>query len=109
MPPPPPPPAAVVRHELPAPATLLNDSSRPSVRAKPVPPAPPAKRPAGRKPLPPPALRDSAVSMTMIGSENGRATPDSGKPAPSLAGGLAEALRARQASMQGKRDDDDDW
>lgn len=53
--------------------------------------------------------RDSAVSMTMNGS--GRATPESGKstPTPSLAGGLAEALRARQASMQGKREEDDDW
>ena len=43
------------------------------------------------------------------GGESGRATPE-GSRAPSLAGGLAEALRARQASMQGKpRDDDDDW
>lgn len=42
---------------------------------------------------------------------SGRVTPEpssvGGKP--SLAGGLAEALRQRQASMQGKKDDDDDW
>ena len=41
------------------------------------------------------------------GLESGRGTPDSGRP--SLAGGLAEALRARQASKQGKKDEDDDW
>ena len=50
------------------------------------------------------------MSMTMNGSggESGRATPDSGR-APSLAGGLAEALRARQASMQGRREEEDEW
>lgn len=44
---------------------------------------------------------------------SGRDTPNSdGKSdgrTPSLAGGLAEALRARQMSMQGKRDEDEDW
>ena len=77
------------------------------MKAKPAPPLPPAKRPAAKKPPPAPA-RDSAVSMTMNGN-SGRATPESGKSTPSLAGGLAEALRARQASMQGKPQDDDDW
>ena len=85
--------------------------------AKPVPPAPPVKRPAGGagtrgKPAPPPApaARDSAVSMGMNGGNSGRGTPDSGKGGgASLAGGLAEALRARQVSMQGKKEDEDDW
>jgi myosin-1 len=39
---------------------------------------------------------------------SGRGTPNSASNA-SLAGGLAEALRARQSAMQGKHDDDDDW
>ena len=99
----------------PAPPPVANGSARPvprpaSGKAKPNPPLPPAKRPAasGRKLAPPPVgSRDSGVSMS--NSSDGRATPDGGKP-PSLAGGLAEALRARQASMQGKsRDDEDDW
>lgn len=41
---------------------------------------------------------------------SGRDTPTSqASSKPSLAGGLAEALRARQMSMQGKKDEDDDW
>lgn len=44
---------------------------------------------------------------------SGRDTPNTnsvdGARAPSLAGGLAEALKARQLSMQGKKDEDDDW
>lgn len=99
--PPPPPPAA-------------NGAPRPAAKAKPTPPAPPAKRPIGKKPAPTPAPRDSAVSMSSLGvnGDSGRGTPDSTRSGtPSLAGGLAEALRARQASMQGKKntDDDDDW
>ena len=48
------------------------------------------------------------------GGGSGRATPDPPGTAKSgnasLAGGLAEALRARQMATQGKgRDDDDDW
>lgn len=46
--------------------------------------------------------RDSGLSL---GTDSGRSTP-------SLAGGLAEALRARQSAMKGKKeeeDDDDDW
>ena len=56
------------------------------------------------------------MSMGTSSGGSGRDTPnnsvDGGKGdgrAPSLAGGLAEALRARQMSIQGKRDDDDDW
>ncbi|KAJ5395028.1 Myosin tail 2 [Penicillium crustosum] len=83
-----------------------------AAKTKPAPPAPPAKRPnmAGRKPAPPPAPRDSAVSMQSGDSSgaSGRGTPNSASNA-SLAGGLAEALRARQSAMQGKHDDDDEW
>jgi myosin-1 len=95
--PPPPPPAAVK-------STAVNGST---VRAKPTPPAPPAKRPAagGRKPAPALAPRDSGMSLNGgSGSDSGRNTPT-----PSLAGGLAEALRARQSAMQKGRDEDDDW
>lgn len=107
--PPPPPPAAPRASPTPAsngPATAA------AAKAKPAPPAPPAKRPnmAGRKtvPAPPPAPRDSAVSMEAQESNSGRATPSSASNA-SLAGGLAEALRARQSAMRGKQDEDDEW
>ncbi|KAH2983442.1 hypothetical protein KXV25_001813 [Aspergillus fumigatus] len=106
---PPPPPAAP--RSTPAPAT---NGAAAAAKAKPAPPAPPAKRPnmAARKavPTPPPAPRDSAVSMNSHDSSggSGRGTPNSMSNA-SLAGGLAEALRARQHAMQGKQDDDDDW
>ena len=82
---------------------------------KPTPPAPPKRPGGGRKPVPPPAPRDSAVSMGTSSGGSGRDTPNSsfdGKGdsrTPSLAGGLAEALRARQMSMQGKRDEEEDW
>lgn len=105
--PPPPPPTA--------PRSQTNGTSTvAAAKAKAAPP-PPAKRPnmAGRKAAPPPpaAPRDSAVSMNSQGDSSGasgRGTPNSASNA-SLAGGLAEALRARQSAMQGKQDDDDDW
>jgi myosin I len=88
------------------------------VRAKPTPPAPPVKRPVAgvRKALPPPTpARDSAVSLgsdslrPSSGTDSGRATPNS-IGGGSLAGGLAEALRARQSAMSGNaKEDDDDW
>ena len=108
---PPPPPAATRATPSPVPngggaATVA------AAKGKPAPPAPPAKRPnmAGRKPAPPPAPRDSAVSMNSGDSSgaSGRGTPNSASNA-SLAGGLAEALRARQSAMRGKHDDDDEW
>lgn len=108
--PPPPPPAPVIRHTPPPPppaATKAYGSNGSAVRSKP--PAPPAKRPVpgGRKPAPAPAPRDSGMSMN---GANGSGT-DSGRntPTPSLAGGLAEALRARQSAMQRGKDDDEDW
>ncbi|KGO78350.1 Myosin tail 2 [Penicillium italicum] len=83
-----------------------------AAKTKPAPPAPPVKRPnmAGRKPAPPPAPRDSVASVQSGDSSgaSGRGTPNSASNA-SLAGGLAEALRARQSAMQGKHDDDDEW
>lgn len=115
---PPAPPIAPARSEPTASqnlASALNGSARPVAKAKPTPPAPPAKRPvAGKRPAPPPAPRDSAVSMGTNGSDSvggsGRETPDSSRTTGgnSLAGGLAEALRARQMSMQGKRDEDEE-
>ena len=107
-----PPPAAARAPPPPPPAPpATNGTGRPAAaaaKAKPTPPVPPTKRPIGKKPAAAPAPRDSAVSMGLSGS--GRDTPDSNRSqTPSLAGGLAEALRARQASMQGKAEDDDDW
>lgn len=87
------------------PAPPKSNGNGPIARTKPSPPAPPAKRPvSGRKPATTPTPRDSAVSINTNGSGSGRSTPT-----PSLAGGLAEALKARQAAMQRGRDDDDDW
>lgn len=92
-PPPPPPPAA-------RPVPTPPNGSAAAAKAKPTPPAPPAKRPAGRKPAPPPAPRDSGYSTAESASNGAQ---------PSMAGGLAEALRARQAAMSKKEEDDDDW
>ncbi|KAL3449058.1 P-loop containing nucleoside triphosphate hydrolase protein [Aspergillus insuetus] len=106
---PPPPPPTAPRS---SPAPTNGSATVAAAKAKPAPP-PPAKRPnmAGRKtaPAPPLAPRDSAVSMNSQDSSgaSGRGTPNSLSNA-SLAGGLADALRARQTAMQGKRDDDDD-
>ncbi|TAQ90136.1 hypothetical protein B7494_g1556 [Chlorociboria aeruginascens] len=93
---PPPPPAAA----------RPNGANGSAARAKPTPPTPPAKRPAAsRKPASPSAPRDSGMSMNSgSGTDSGRNTPT-----PSLAGGLAEALRARQSALQKGRDEDDDW
>ena len=126
-PPPPPPPVAPAR---PIPSVAINGpatngvsarSQSPAgiaVKAKPTPPAPPAKRPTpagGRKPVPSPGggPRDSGVSLSAGGNagsqpSSGRATPNS-SGGGSLAGGLAEALRARQSAMSGKKEEDDDW
>lgn len=108
-PPPPPPPPAAPPRAIPSP--VPNGTAQ---KARATPPAPPVKRPvaAGRKPVPPPApARDSAVSLSPAnGSDSGRATPNS-IGGNSLAGGLAEALRARQSAMghHSKEDDDDEW
>jgi myosin-1 len=106
---PPPPPVAPVARPTPPPpppvAKTNGNGNGPVVRNKPTPPAPPAKRPvAGRKPANPPAPHDSALSVASNGGDSGRSTPT-----PSLAGGLAAALKARQSAMQRGRDDEDDW
>ena len=98
-------PSAYLKEETPPPPPP--PSARPSAaNGKPKPPAPPAKRPAagGRKAAALPGQRDSGGMAS--GNEGG----GSGRSTPSLAGGLAEALRARQSAMnagQGGRDEDD--
>lgn len=101
--PPPPPPPAQVRQTPPAPPGAKSVAN--GVKGKPTPPAPPAKRPAGRKaaPAPPGASRDSGFQS---GSDSGTATPSS--QGGGLAGGLAEALRARQKAMT-RDEEGDDW
>ncbi|KAF2146903.1 uncharacterized protein K452DRAFT_294428 [Aplosporella prunicola CBS 121167] len=95
----PPPPPPVASRPVPTPPPAANGVNG-AAKAKPKPPAPPAKRPAVRsKPAPPPAPRDSGYSG------EGRAE----SPAPSMAGGLAEALKARQAAMRHKEDEDEEW
>ncbi|KAL1310718.1 hypothetical protein AAFC00_000975 [Neodothiora populina] len=110
--PPPPPPPVQSRPTPPAPPgskSLANGIAN-GIRAKPTPPAPPAKRPAGRKAAPPApgAARDSGYSANQSGSDSGAATPSSQGGGGGLAGGLAEALRARQKAMN-RNDDGDDW
>jgi myosin-1 len=76
------------------------------LRAKPTPPAPPAKRPAGKKPAPGAEARDSGYSGSGASSMDPGARDSGG----SIAGGLAEALRQRQAAMQGRRPTpDNEW
>jgi myosin-1 len=90
--PPPPPPAPPAR----------------PANGKPKPPAPPAKRPAGRKPAPSPgdSARDSGYSGSGVSSVESAGPRDS---SGSIAGGLAEALRQRQAAMQGRQRSEEDW
>ncbi|KAF1975206.1 hypothetical protein BU23DRAFT_459195 [Bimuria novae-zelandiae CBS 107.79] len=76
------------------------------VRGKPAPPAPPVKRPVAKKPAPPGAARDSGYSGSGASSSDVGARDSGG----SIAGGLAEALRQRQAAMQGRKAaDEDEW
>ncbi|PSN63452.1 hypothetical protein BS50DRAFT_679717 [Corynespora cassiicola Philippines] len=88
------------------PAPPARPAANGGVRAKPAPPAPPAKRPAVKKPAPGPVSRDSGYSGSGASSIDPGARDSSG----SIAGGLAEALRQRQAAMQGRKPaDEDDW
>lgn len=103
MPPPPPPPASLRPTPPPPPGAKTNGVNG----NKPKPPAPPAKRPVR-------SSANSAANVTGTPRDSGLslgAQTDSGRSTPSLAGGLAEALRARQSAMKGKKeeDDDDDW
>ncbi|KAI9727950.1 MAG: class II myosin [Chrysothrix sp. TS-e1954] len=96
--PPAPPPAARAVPPPPPSASGMNGAAR----GKAAPPAPPTKRPVAKaKPAAPAAQRDSGLGTS------GTSTPrESGG---SMAGGLAEALRQRQAAMAGKKDEEDDW
>ncbi|KAF2836566.1 hypothetical protein M501DRAFT_1007270 [Patellaria atrata CBS 101060] len=103
----PPPPPPVAARPVPTPPTaasgnLANGST--GARAKPGPPVPPAKRPAAKKPTPAAAPRDSGYSGS---GASGTDTPRDSSG--SLAGGLAEALRQRQAAMHARKDDEDEW
>lgn len=101
----PPPPPPVAPRAVPTPP-VLNGISSNGTRTKPAPPAPPAKRPAGKKPAPAPAPRDSGYSGSGTSSSDTGARDSGG----SIAGGLAEALRQRQAAMQGRRPaTEDEW
>ncbi|KAF2806649.1 uncharacterized protein BDZ99DRAFT_573394 [Mytilinidion resinicola] len=102
----PPPPPPVAPRAAPAPPPANGVSSNGGIRGKPTPPAPPAKRPAAKKALPTPAPRDSGYSGSGASSSDIGARDSGG----SIAGGLAEALRARQAAMQGRRPaQEDEW
>lgn len=72
-------------------------------RGRPGPPAPPSKRPVGSR---------AAAATAPAGRDSGYSTQDAGArdSGSSVAGGLAEALRARQAAMNNsKRNNDDEW
>lgn len=108
--PPPPPPAAVSRPPPPPAPAAARTNGAPAVKAKPTPPAPPAKRPVRGKPAGPESTpRDSGYSNGGTPTGSGSLTP-SGQSGggPSVAGGLAEALRARSRAMQSE-DRDGDW
>jgi myosin-1 len=70
-------------------------------RSKPPPPAPPSKRPVGNK----------ASAGVPVGRDSGYSTQDAGArdSGGSVAGGLAEALRARQMAMNKGRREEDEW
>jgi myosin-1 len=84
-----------------APAPPPAPPARPA-NGKPKPPAPPAKRPAARKAVNGDSGRDSGYSGSG-GSTMESARDSSG----SIAGGLAEALRQRQAAMHGRKAEED--
>ncbi|KAI0391467.1 P-loop containing nucleoside triphosphate hydrolase protein [Xylariaceae sp. FL0594] len=93
-----PPPTIVPRAPPPPPAT-----NGTAARAK---PQPPAKRPSAAKKAVASQPRDSGMSLnTNADSSN---SSRSNTPTPSVAGSLADALRARKQAMQRRDDDDDD-
>ncbi|GAB7356705.1 hypothetical protein MBLNU459_g7411t1 [Dothideomycetes sp. NU459] len=104
---PPPAPPAASRAMPPPPPGKANGVAANGLKAKPPAPVPPAKRPAGRKPAPPaPAGRDSGYENS---GSSGAATPaGQSNGGGGLAGGLAEALRARQKAMT-RDEEGEDW
>jgi myosin-1 len=96
----------IVHKPAPPPAPPARPAANGGLRAKPPAPTPPAKRPAAKKPALGNAARDSGYSGSGASSNVDAGPRDS---SGSIAGGLAEALRQRQAAMQGKKAGDDDW
>lgn len=88
------------------PAPPARPAANGGIRGKPTPPAPPAKRPAAKKPAPGTPARDSGYSGSGASSTQDIGARDS---SGSIAGGLAEALRARQQAMSGRKPAEDDW
>ncbi|KAK4987255.1 class II myosin [Elasticomyces elasticus] len=118
--PPPPPTTTTTRTQTNG--SVASSQPAAALRGKPTPPAPLAKRPAGRKPAPPPAPRDSGYANGNRNGDrdegsgtdrSGAGTPQSqsggGGGGGGLAGGLAEALRKRQAAMTQKEEPDGEW
>ena len=95
-----------VRAPPPPPPAAARANGAPAVKAKPIPPAPPAKRPASRKPATLDTPRDSGYSNGGTPTGSGAVTPSGQSGGPSIAGGLAEALRARQKAMNNETDGD---
>ncbi|QIW95873.1 hypothetical protein AMS68_001391 [Peltaster fructicola] len=102
-----PPPVAARPAPPPAPA-IAQTNGAPAVRAKPTPPAPPTKRPAGRKPAALAAPRDSGYNGGQSSADNSGAATPASQNGGGLAGGLAEALRARQKALR-QDDETNDW
>ena len=111
--PPPAPPALPTRAPAPpvantaqANGVAIGSNTASTVRGKGAPPLPPTKRPVGKKPaLPTP--RDSGYAGGGGGGGVAGVPPQANarESGGSIAGGLAEALRQRQAAMQPRRDD----
>ena len=92
-------PSAYLEEVINQPAPPPAPPARPTnggLRGKPAPPAPPAKRPAAKQAS---AARDSGYSGSGASSMEA-STRDS---SASIAGGLAEALRQRQAAMLNRK------
>jgi myosin I len=110
-PPPPPAPAAAARPPPPPAPAVAKANGAPAVKAKPTPPAPPAKRPVRGKPSAADTPRDSGYSNGGTPNGSGAVTPSGqgGGGGPSLAGNLADLLKARQKAMGNDDDANKDW
>lgn len=79
----------------------------PVMKKKPPPPPPAAKRPnLAKKPVQANGVNGESERNSAASSGVGSDATGSGG---SFAGGLAEALKQRQAAMRAKEEDDDDW
>ncbi|KAK3354726.1 myosin-1 [Neurospora tetraspora] len=114
-------PAAYVEEQAPAPPVVAPRPPPPPPPAANgasggrVAPQPPAKRPvAGRKPAPAPAVaslqaRDSGMSLNGANGSGNASDASRNSATPSIAGSLADALKARKQAMAKRDDDEDDW